>query len=62
METQKIINLIIDSSNEESKFATKKLYVIDSQATKGKYKQGNTIKFEAETVKSSLWDYSDAFF
>ena len=39
----------------------KKWYVIDSQTTKGKYKQGDTIKFEAETIKSSLCDYSDAF-
>ena len=61
METQKIINLLNDSSNEESKFATKKWYVIDSQTTKGKYKQGDTIKFEIETIKSSLCDYSDAF-
>ena len=53
METQKIINLLSDSSNEESKFATKKCYVID--------KQGGTIKFETETIKSSLCDYSDAF-
>ena len=62
METQKIINLLNDSSNEESKFATKKWYVIDSQTTKGKYKQGDTIKFETETIKSSLCDYSDAIF
>ena len=61
METQKIINLLNDSSNEESKFATKKWYVIDSQTTKGKYKQGDVIKFETETIKSSLCDYSDAF-
>ena len=26
-----------------------------------KYKQGDTIKFETETIKSSLCDYSDAF-
>ena len=38
METQKIINLLNDSSNEESKFATIKWHVIDSQARKGKYK------------------------
>ena len=31
METQKIINLLNDSSNEESKFATKKWYVTDSK-------------------------------
>ena len=47
--------------NEESKFAAKKWYAIDSQTIKGKYKQGNTIKFETETIKSSLCDYSDAF-
>ena len=62
METQKIINLLNDSSNEESKFATKKWYVIDSQTTKGKYKQDDTNKFEAKTIKSRLCDYSDAFF
>ena len=39
----------------------KKWYVIDSQATKVKYKQGDTIKFEVEIIKSSLLDYSDAF-
>ena len=61
METQKTINLLNDSSNEESKSATKKWYFIDSQTTKGKYKQGDTIKFEIETIKSSLCDYSDAF-
>ena len=61
METQKIINLLNDSSNEESKFVTKKWYVIDSQTIKGKYKQGNSIQFETETIKSSLCDCSDAF-
>ena len=53
--------MLNDSSNEESKFATKKWYVIDSQTTKGRYKQDDTIKFETETIKSSLCDYSDAF-
>ena len=53
--------MLNDSSNEESKSATKKWYVIDSQTTKGKYKQGDTIEFETETIKSSLCDYSDAF-
>ena len=61
MEAQKIINLINDSSNEDSKFATKKWYVKDSKTTKSKYKQGDTIKFETGTIKSSLCDYSDAF-
>ena len=61
MDAQKIINLLNDSSNEESKFASKKWYVIDSQTTKGKHKQGDAIKFETENMKSSLCDYSDAF-
>ena len=52
--------MLNDSSNEESKFTTKKWYVIDSQTTKGEYKQGDTIKFEIETIKSSFCDYSDA--
>ena len=34
---------------------------MDIQTTKGNCKQGNTIKFETETIKSSLSDYSDAF-
>ena len=40
IETQKIINLLNDLSNEDTQFATKKRYVIDSQTVKGKYKQG----------------------
>ena len=36
--------------------------VCHSQTTKGEYKQGDTIKFETETIKSSLCDYSDTFF
>ena len=37
------------------------MYVIDSQTTKGKYKQDDAIKLETEAIKSSLCDYSDAF-
>ena len=37
--TFEIICFLNDSRNEESKFTTKKWYVIGSQATKGKYKQ-----------------------
>ena len=61
METQKIINLLNDSNNEESKFATKKWYVIDSQTAKDKYNQNSSNKFETKSIKSSLCDYSDAF-
>ena len=48
-----------DWSNEECKFATKN--VIDGQGTEGKYNQDSSIKFETETIISSLCDYFDAF-
>ena len=60
METQKVIKLLNDSS-EKCKFATKKWYVIDSQTTKGKYNRNHSIKSEKESIKSNLFDYSDAF-
>ena len=44
METQKIVNLLKGSDNENSKFATKKWYVIDSES-KGNYSPGNRINF-----------------
>ena len=61
METQKIMNLLNDSSNGESKFTTKKWYVIESQTAKDKYSKNNSIKFETESIKSSPCDYSDEF-
>ena len=44
METQKIVNLLNDSNNVNSKFATKKWYVIDSES-KGVYSHEDEIKF-----------------
>ena len=44
METQKIVNLLNDSDNENSKFATKRWYVIDSDS-KGNYSKDHPIKF-----------------
>ena len=65
METQKIINLLKDSDNEYSKFATRKLYVINDQ-NNGQYGWGNendaTIKFETKVIKPNLCDYSDAYY
>ena len=61
MEIQKIINFLNDSGNEESKFATKKWYVIVSQTAKDKHNQNNSIKFETESIESNLCNYSDAF-
>ena len=56
METQKIVNLLNGSDNDNSKFATKKWYIIDSD-TKGYYFTDNKIKF----LESNLCDYSDAY-
>ena len=60
METQKIVNLLNDTDNENSKFATKKWYVIDSES-KGNYSHENPIKFLTSSLESSLCDYSDAY-
>ena len=64
METQKIINLLNNSDNESSKFATRKWYIINDQ-NNGQYGRGNendsTIKFETKVIKSYLCDYSDAY-
>ena len=60
METQKIVNLLNGSDNENSKFATKKWYVIDSESN-GTYSHHDPIKFLTKSIESSLCDYSDAY-
>ena len=60
METQKTVNLLNASDNENSKFATKKWYVIDSEAN-GNYLPNNEIKLLTSLLESSLCDYSDAY-
>ena len=60
MERQRIVNLLNGSDNENSKFATKKWYVIDSES-KGKYSRHDPIKFLTKSIESSLCDYSDAY-
>ena len=64
METQKIVNLLIDSDNKYSKFATRKWYIINDQ-NNGKYGRGNendsTIKSETKVIKTNLYEYSDAY-
>ena len=60
METQKTVNLLNITDNENSKFATKKWYVIDSES-KGNYSHENEIKFLKSSSESSLCDYSDAY-
>ena len=60
METQNIANLLSGSENENSKFATKKWYVIDSNS-KGNYSKDHPIKVLTNSLESSLCDYSDAY-
>ena len=60
METQNIVNLLNGSDNENSKFATKKWYIIDSESN-GNYSHHNPIKFLTKSIESSLCDYSDAY-
>ena len=64
METQKIANLLNDTDDESSKFATRKLYVINDQ-NNGEYGEGSendsSFRLETNVIKSSLCDYSDAY-
>ena len=60
METQKILNLWNVSDNENSKFATKKWYIIDSESNSN-YSRHNPITFLTKSIESSLCDYSDAY-
>ena len=60
METQKIVNLLNGTGNENSKFAKKKWYVINSES-KGVYSHENEIKFLTSSLESSLCDSSDAY-
>ena len=63
-ETQKIANLLNDSDNKYSKFATRKWYIINDQ-NNGQCERGSendsTIKFETKVIKPNLCDYSDAY-
>ena len=60
METQKIVNLLNGSDNDNSKFASKKWYIIDSESN-GNYSQNDEIKFLTRSIESNLCDYSDAY-
>ena len=55
MESQKIVNLLNDTDNESSKFATRKWYVINDQ-NNGEYGEvsENETKFETKVIKASL--------
>ena len=60
METQKIVNLLNDTGNENTKFWLEKWYVIDSES-KGNYSDKNEIKLLRSLLESNLCNYSDAY-
>ena len=60
MEYQKIENFIDDTSNQPSKFRTKNWVEINDES-RGTYNVNSQIKFKTTTLKSSLYDYSDAY-
>ena len=61
MEYQKIISLLNNTSNQPSKFRTKKWVEISDQPPNRRYETGSDIKFKTTMLKSSLYDYSDAY-
>ena len=56
----KIVNLLNGSDNDNSKFATKKWYIIDSESN-GNYSQNDEIKFSTRSIEWSHCDCSDAY-
>ena len=60
MEYQKIANLIDDASNQSSKFKTKNWFEINDES-RGKYNVNSQIKFKTTILKSTLFDYNDAY-
>ena len=56
METQKIVNLLNSFENKNSKYATKKWYVIDSES-KGNYSHQDPITFLTNLIESGLSDF-----
>ena len=60
MAYQKIINLSDNKSNQPSKVRAKKWVEINGQL-RGTYNINSHIKFKTSMLKSTLYDYSDAY-
>ena len=60
MEYQKIINLLEDTSNEPSKFRTKKWVEINGDL-RGRYSADIQVKFNTSMLKSCLCNFIDAY-
>ena len=60
MESQKIINLLDDTTNQPSKFRPKNWVEMNDESW-GTYNASNQIKFKTSMIRSDLCDYSDAY-
>ena len=60
MEYQKMANLLNDASNKPSKFRTKNWVEINDDI-RGEYSPNKQIRFKTAMLRSSLFDYSDAY-
>ena len=52
--------MLVDTPNQPSKFRTKDWFEINDD-THGRYNIDNQIKLKSSMLKSSLFDYSDAY-
>ena len=60
MEYRKIINLLDNTSNPQTKSRTKNGVGISDESRR-KYNKGNKIRFKNSVLRSSLCDNSDAY-
>ena len=58
MEYQKILSLLVDKTNQPSKFRTRNWVEINDES-KGNYDNSN-IRFKTSMIRSNLFDYSDS--
>ena len=59
MESQNIINLLDDITNQPSKLRTRNWVEIDDES-RGEYDNSN-ISYKTSMIRTNLCDYSDAF-
>ena len=60
MEYEKIASLLDNASNQPSKFRTNKWVEINDES-RGGFTTGSDIKFKTTMLRSSLYDYTDAY-
>ena len=60
MEYEKIASLLDNASNQPSKFRTNKWVEINDES-RGGFTTGSDIKLKTTMLRSSLYDYTDAY-